>query len=103
MEFDCADGVGGLTEGQAVPVCLRPEEIAVRGVASGGANSFEVRIAGLEFLGSFYRATLQAARLGDMEIIADFSINEVRDMTLDEGATIQITLPGEYIRIFAED
>jgi hypothetical protein len=38
-----------------------------------------------------------------MEITADFSINEVRDLTLDEGATIQISLPGEHIRIFAED
>ena len=102
MEFDCANGVGGLTEGQAVTVCLRPEEVAVRGVASGGANSFEARISRLEFLGSFYRATLEAERLGDMEITADFSINEVRDLTLDEGATIQIALPGEHIRIFAE-
>ena len=102
MEFDCSNGVGGLTEGQAVTVCLRPEEIAVRGVASGGANSFEARISRLEFLGSFYRATLEAERLGDMKITADFSINEVRDLTLDEGATIQIALPGEHIRIFAE-
>ena len=102
MEFDCANGVGGLTEGQAVTVCLRPEEVAVRGVASGGANSFEARISRLEFLGSFYRATLEAERLGDMKITADFSINEVRDLTLDEGATIQIALPGEHIRIFAE-
>ncbi len=83
--------------------CLRPEEIAVRGVIPGGANSFEVRISGIEFLGSFYRATLRAARLGDLEIIADFSINEVHDLTLDEGATIHIALPGEHIRIFAED
>ncbi len=103
MEFNCANCVGDLTEGQAVTACLRPEEIAIRGVASGGANSFEARISGLEFLGSFYRATLKAERLGDMEITADFSVNDVRDLTLDEGATIHIALPGEHIRIFAED
>ncbi len=85
---------GGLIEALAGHVRELSAKIGERSVLRGD---------GLEFLGSFYRATLQAARLGDLEIIADFSINDVHDLTLDEGATLQIALPGEHIRIFAED
>ncbi|MGQ0665302.1 MAG: putative 2-aminoethylphosphonate ABC transporter ATP-binding protein [Pseudomonadota bacterium] len=100
-----AFGVGavadGLTPGQPVMLCVRPEDVAIRNLASGTPNAFEARISGLEFLGSFYRARLRAPDIDDREILADFSINAVRDLALSNGMILRIALPSERLGVFA--
>ncbi len=87
-----------LKEGR-IFACIRPEDILVRGVDETTENSFETTVKDMEFLGSFWRATLH---YGDAktEINADFSINLVRDKSIQNGGRVRIALPANSIHIF---
>jgi iron(III) transport system ATP-binding protein len=71
----------------------------VRNVVPGAPNSAEVRVSDIEFLGSFCRVGLA---LGDdtPALVADFSINVVRDLEIRQGQTLLISLPPDRIRVF---
>lgn len=94
-----AAATDGLGLGAAVTLCLRPEDVAVRGVAADGPNALTMRIEEMEFLGSFYRARLSAAD-GGFALTADFSANAVQDLDLAAGRDIRIALPAERLRVF---
>ncbi|GMQ77308.1 MAG: putative 2-aminoethylphosphonate ABC transporter ATP-binding protein [Gammaproteobacteria bacterium] len=98
--FDCAAGLDGVAEGSSVTVAVRPEDIVVRNVETGTANGFDARIVEMEFLGSFYRVSLAAESIGEAEIIADLSINDVRDLSLAKDQTIAVAVPPERIHVF---
>ena len=93
-ELDVRPGVG-----HDVTLAVRPEDIAVRGVSAGMPNAFAVRIADVEFLGAFCRAKLAVAG-GELPIVADFSINVVRDLAIEVGKNLLIALPPERLRVF---
>ncbi len=90
-------------EGSAVIVAIRPEDIIPLepGGKAPGANGFEVTITNMEFLGTFWRAELQGQALGDALLMTHFSINAVRRLSLDTGASLTIDLPPESLRVFA--
>jgi iron(III) transport system ATP-binding protein len=90
----------GVTEGDPVFVCVRPEDIMVRGIEAATPNQVKAHIEKLEFLGSFYRAVLSADGAKGVPITADFSINAMRDLKLHEGQSVSIALPAERLRIF---
>jgi len=99
ITLDCASD--GLAAGAAVHVCLRPEDVELRNAAQHGANRIEVRVHALEFLGAFWRATLEAAAAGEGgRFSADLSMNLMRDLAVAEGATLQVALPADRLRIF---
>src|SRR3546814_3961783 len=54
----------------------------------------------MEFLGSFWRSRLSGTALGDEQLVADFSINAVRRLSLDEGAPLTIELPASRLIAF---
>ena len=87
---NCPDGI---QKDDAVAVCIRPEDIATRGVTPGTENAVPTVIETLEFLGSFYRASLAVQDAGETTIRADFSINLVRDMDIKEGQEFTVALP----------
>ncbi len=91
-----------IKDGDAVTVCIRPEDVTSRGVTPDTANAVPVVIEELEFLGSFYRATLLARGGGKTPICADFSINLVRDLNIEEGREFTIALPADHIRVYGE-
>ena len=93
-ELDVRPGVG-----HDVTLAVRPEDIAVRGVSAGMPNAFAVRIADVEFLGAFCRAKLAVVG-GELPIVADFSINVVRDLAIEVGKNLLIALPPERLRVF---
>jgi len=71
----------------------------VRNVDANAENTFAVRVAEMEFLGSFCRVGL--AIHGDKPaLLADFSINTVRDLSISEGMDMLVGLPSERIRVF---
>jgi len=86
--------------GADILACVRPEDIAVRGVEADTANSFDTKVKDLEFLGSFCRATLVYGE-DDTELQADFSINLVRDMGVEVNGIVRIALPSHSIHIFS--
>jgi len=85
--------------GQDVTLAVRPEDVVVRNTAPGAPNAFKVKVVDIEFLGSFCRIGLGLD--GDTPaLVADFSINDVRDLAIAEGQQITIGLPPERIRVF---
>jgi iron(III) transport system ATP-binding protein len=93
---------GGLPPGEIVSLCFRPEDIQVRGIAAGHANSIEVHIEDMEFLGTFYRANLALNGASSPRLMADFSMNAARDLSLEPGKTIPIAMPADRLRLFGE-
>jgi iron(III) transport system ATP-binding protein len=94
----------GLKPGQEIVVTIRPEDIVphapgVQAVA-GGQGLLQVTIGEMEFLGSFWRSRLTGGALGSEELYADFSINAVRRLTLNEGAALTIELPANRLIAF---
>ncbi len=101
----------GFLVGEKVIAAIRPEDIIPHGpgAPSEGApdivaepdNVLQVTVSEMEFLGSFWRARLTNAQLGDVELIADFSINAVRRMEISDGVNMTIEMPSNRLKIFA--
>ncbi len=100
-ELCCPDDALVMGQGSAVQVCLRPEDVAVRGIAPGQENVVPARIRELEFLGSFCRGTLEPLAGEAAPLVADFSINAVRDLGLESGREVLVRLPPDRLRVFA--
>jgi len=93
-ELDVRPGVG-----HDVTLVVRPEDIAVRNVGADTPNAIAVRIDDIEFLGAFCRVTLAVAG-GEAPIVADFSINVMRDLHVELGQEIHVALPPQWLRVF---
>ena len=95
------EAVRGQRAGDGVTVCLRPEDVAVeRSAAPPASNELDATLESLDFLGSFFRATVAAAEGGIPPIVADLSVQVVRGLALAEGMTIRARLPPDRLRVF---
>lgn len=87
-------------------VAVRPEDVLPQakgsGVKSGRSNRFVGKIREMEFLGSFWRAEITGGPLGEQTLLADFSMNAVRRMSLETGKSLQLELPTERVKLFPE-
>ena len=99
LACDMAD----MDPGTEVTVAVRPEDIVVHDGPAAGENAFEAAASEMEFLGSFYRAALGGAALGDISLLTDLSINLVRRQGLEPGQVCQVTIPKQRIRIYPRD
>ena len=87
-------------------IAIRPEDIIPHtdnGAGNGmtpSDNAFEARIEEMEFLGSFWRASLGGESLDDARLIADFSVNAVRRLDLAIGKTITVEVPPDRVKAF---
>ena len=88
--------------GSAVRIGLRPEEVRVRNLDAATPNKVATHVVGLDFLGPFCRALLEPEAAPDVTILADFSVNLMRDLAVTEGQRLTIALPPESLRIFAK-
>jgi iron(III) transport system ATP-binding protein len=93
----------GLQPGQGVCLCLRPEDVLVRGADAAEANAFDMYVDALEFLGSFFRSRLKGGGAHQLELIADFSANAVRDLRIAAGSAIRVALPVERLRFYPQE
>ncbi len=91
----------GLPVQTAVRICFRPEDVDVRSPSAEATNAMPVEITALDFLGSFYRATLRPTAGGAAEVRADVPIHLQRELDLAPGKTLTASLPADRIRIFA--
>ena len=94
------DALDGLTPGTAALVCIRPEDVKTRNVEPGAENALEVEVRSLEFLGSFARARLAAADGAGLDLVADLSINLLRDLKVEAGTRFPVSLPADRLRIY---
>jgi iron(III) transport system ATP-binding protein len=97
--FACSASTNGLESGAEVTVCLRPEDVAVRGVGPSTPNAIGARVARAEFMGAFLRSHLTFDGEGG-RLTADFSVNAVRDLSIAEGSALTIALPAERLLVF---
>jgi iron(III) transport system ATP-binding protein len=101
-EITCADN-RGFPHGTPVRIGLRPEEILVRNIDRLTPNKLTTNVALLDFLGAFCRARLELEAAPGRALIADFSVNLMRDLKIAQGQTLTIALPPESLRVFARD
>jgi iron(III) transport system ATP-binding protein len=99
-QVDLVCDADGHVQGAEVTIAVRPEDIVVQEVGQQEQNVFEVRVGAMEFLGSFYRADLADGAMGEARLRADFSINLVRRLEIDEGDSMTVRVPRECIRVY---
>ncbi len=97
------DAAKQFAKGDDVVVCIRPEDVAVRNLGQFKAKKFQMSIRDVEFLGSFCRVTLDVEGDKDAELVADFSINLMRDFNLKHGAKLDVALPRRRLQVFRDD
>jgi len=102
IDLACPDASRFRT-GAAVRIGLRPEEVRVRNMDHTTPNRLTTKVAMLDFLGPFCRAHLKPDIAPDVTILADFSLNLMRDLAVRQGQTLTIALPSESLRIFAKN
>ena len=101
IELSCKT-VNGFQHGTLVRIGLRPEEVRVRNIDATTPNQIATRVELLDFLGSFCRARLEPEATPGIAILADFSANLMRDLSVAEGQKLTIALPPESLRLFAK-
>lgn len=99
------------SDGDRIIAAIRPNDIIPHGdgARSVGAddvieteeNAIEVLVDEMEFLGAFWRCRLSHEIFGKNELIADFSINAVRRLDLQEGSSMLVELPKGRLMAFA--
>jgi iron(III) transport system ATP-binding protein len=99
-----------LESGGSAIVAIRPEDIIPhnQSVHSEGdteshnnaKNTFKAEVNDMEFLGSFWRVSMNNEELGDVTLIADMSINAVRRMSIAVGESVLVELPANRIWVF---
>ncbi len=101
VELATRDSLGGLPVGAPVTIGIRPEDVAAPGVGAT-PNAVEVTLRRLDFFGSFYRATLRPKQASSVEILADFSVNLMRELNLAQSQDLVVALPEDRIRVFGD-
>jgi iron(III) transport system ATP-binding protein len=99
LEICCADAAR-FSQGTAVRLGLRPEEVRVRNLDASTPNTIDATVAGLDFLGAFCRAQLRPAAAPEVTILADFSANLMRDLAVSQGQRLTVSLPPDSLRVF---
>jgi iron(III) transport system ATP-binding protein len=102
IELACY-GVNGFKHGDPVRIGLRPEEVRVRNIDASTPNQIAAKVSLLDFLGSFCRARLEPEAAPGVAILADFSANAMRDLSVSQGQRLTIALPPESLRLFVKN
>ena len=79
-----------------------PRKCASATSTASTPNQFATKVSLLDFLGSFCRARLEPEAAPGIAILADFSANLMRDLSVAEGQKLTIALPPESLRLFAK-
>ncbi|MDA7949348.1 MAG: putative 2-aminoethylphosphonate ABC transporter ATP-binding protein [Hyphomicrobiaceae bacterium] len=103
MDIAVEDHTGQFKKGDQVVVCIRPECVAVRDLGRVKTNRYAMAIRDIEFLGSYCRATLAVGGGSDEELIADFSINLMRDYKLERGTKLNVAFPKDCLEVYHSD
>ncbi len=84
--------------GTPVTICLRPEDVVVRDTAAL-PNAFDVDVGVMEFMGNHFSTTLHVQG-SNLNVSADLSMNDVRDLGIKPGARVRAALPADRLRVF---
>lgn len=99
-DVSLAADTGDFATDDDITIAVRPENIIVQEDKTKAKNAVPVIVKEMEFLGSFYRATLASAKMGNIEFGADFSINMIRRTNIKPGDKAKVILPSDRILIY---
>ncbi len=100
-DLDLACEGDGFDSGAEVMLAVRPEDVLVQGAEGEGENTFQATVMETEFLGSFIRAELALPGVAEQRLRADFSINLVRRLNIEDGGQVTVALPKDRLRLYA--
>ena len=98
-DVDLRTTADGVPSGQTVRLYLRPEDRHVEGDALCGADALRGRVSKLDFLGTFCLAEVTGSALGQ-PVLVYFSLNQMHDLKVREGAEVAFALRGDRARVF---
>jgi iron(III) transport system ATP-binding protein len=98
-EAELQTHAAGNAAGTRVRLYLRPEDRHVEGDALCGADALRGKVAKLDFLGTFCLAEVRGSALGQ-PVLLYFSLNQMHDLKVREGAEVAFALRGERARAF---
>ncbi|MBS0429723.1 MAG: putative 2-aminoethylphosphonate ABC transporter ATP-binding protein [Proteobacteria bacterium] len=101
LELECDACSNGFAPGEPVNLYLRPEDRAVEHLTDSTANRLEALVTRVEFLGGLCIAEVTAKQLRGQTLGLHFSLNQLHDLDIREGNTIDIALRANRIRAFA--
>jgi iron(III) transport system ATP-binding protein len=104
LALKAGNGANGPTyqNGSRVRLYLRPEDRVVEGSLEGEANRVRGQISKVEFLGGHCLAEVQVPELEGQPLSVFFSLNQVRELGIREGAALELALRPDRIRVFAK-
>jgi iron(III) transport system ATP-binding protein len=88
------------TSGQRVRLYLRPEDRFAEGDLNGAANRIGALVKRVEFLGAQCLAEVQVAELEGQPVQLFFSLNQMYDLGIREGARLDLALRADRLRAF---
>lgn len=92
----------GLAPDTPIALAVRPEDVRVGDSdISAAPNIVPGNIEDVEFLGSFYRLTILLAGLEEARLVADVSINRMRDLELEAGSSLLVRLPPDLVCVYS--
>ena len=100
MELQCDACSAAFAPGEAVNLYLRPEDRAVEQLDENTANRLQALVTRVEFLGGLCIAEVTADALRGQTLGLHFSLNQLHDLDIREGNTIDIALRANRIRAF---
>ena len=86
--------------GDRITVAIRPEDINAQDITTNDYNVVGAEIIDLEFMGSYYRATLGGEAFANSVVHADFSVNLVRRKSITIGSKLSVRLPDDFIQVY---
>jgi iron(III) transport system ATP-binding protein len=96
------NGNAGNAAGEAVRIYMRPEDRHVEGDIASLPNRLRGRIVRIDYLGTFCLAELRSEALGQPMMIS-YSLNQLHDLGVREGAEVDIALRVDRVRVFADN
>ncbi|MBB1603731.1 putative 2-aminoethylphosphonate ABC transporter ATP-binding protein [Variovorax sp. UMC13] len=101
LELQCDACDAAFAAGDAVNLYLRPEDRMAENLREDTANRMNVLVSKVEFLGGLCIAEVTADALHGQTLGLHFSLNQLHDLDIREGHTIEIALRANRIRAFA--
>jgi iron(III) transport system ATP-binding protein len=96
-EFHCAHAH---TQGRALRVYLRPEDVLARPIPDGDPNVFEAQIEKIEFMGPYCLVRVASAVLAEHKLTVYLSLNYLAEARLEVGSRLPLRMMPERMRIF---
>ena len=93
---------GAMAEGTPCTLAIRPEELVIGPAARRSENGLTVRVAAVQFLGSFTRLALTIPGEDASRLECDVAAGALVELGAKEGGELALALPPAALRVFPD-